>query len=131
MKITKNEIRRHYDKLRKIYGHFGLSVVNDVMAIQRLDVLDKTLHRHATMACNVPLSETQTRHHERFELEAIAEVETMLPKLKGKIFVNGDPRGFALKIHDEHRGDLIYESGVHRDWGGYGCLSPSAQLGGE
>jgi hypothetical protein len=41
-------------------------------------------------------------------------------------FVNGDPRGYALKLNndtDEQR-ELILDCGLQRDWGGYGLLSP-------
>lgn len=34
------------------------------------------------------------------------------------LFVNGDPRGYALKVQPEHAGDL------RKDWGGYGLLAP-------
>lgn len=43
------------------------------------------------------------------------------------IFVNRDPRGYALKIDDawmrEHR------PGLHQDWGGYGIIAP--EIGAE
>ena len=39
------------------------------------------------------------------------------------IFVNRDPRGYALKIEDEwmraHR-----DTNLHSDWGGYGIIAP-------
>ena len=38
------------------------------------------------------------------------------------VFVNRDPRGYALKIEDEY----VRANGlqIHRDWGGYGILAP-------
>ena len=125
--ITKTKIRNNYEKLRAVYGPLGLSSVNDVWALHRLDQLEVKLHHHAEMACNVPLSENQERYHERYEKNAIAEVERMLPMLVGKMFVNGDPRGYALKIHDKH-GELIESCGIATDWGRYGLIAPSAQF---
>lgn len=40
-----------------------------------------------------------------------------------KVFINGDPRGYALKIDDKYR-DRLHSVGIHRDWGGYGIIAP-------
>jgi hypothetical protein len=36
------------------------------------------------------------------------------------IFVNRDPRGYALKI----RSEVAVHLSIHRDWGGYGIIAP-------
>ena len=38
------------------------------------------------------------------------------------IFVNGDCRGYALKIFDDYirKNDIT----IYRDWGGYGIIAP-------
>ena len=38
------------------------------------------------------------------------------------VFVNGDPRGYALKIDEAYVREHKLE--IHRDWGGYGILAP-------
>jgi hypothetical protein len=55
-----------------------------------------------------------------------AMVEKALGKLPPGFFVNGDPRGHALKIdNDNAQGqELIQRLNLHRDWGQYGILSP-------
>lgn len=46
------------------------------------------------------------------------------------VFVNLDPRGYALKIDDEwvrdQRADhrTAYKAAIHQDWGGYGIIAP-------
>ena len=40
-----------------------------------------------------------------------------------KVFINGDPRGYALKIDDKYQ-DRLHKVGIHRDWGGYGIIAP-------
>ena len=66
-----------------------------------------------------------------------------MPKLAGLVTINSDPRGAAIKItpyiddenHDTKHGchanpkhaELICESGIGRDWGGYGMLAPQYQ----
>lgn len=39
------------------------------------------------------------------------------------VFLNGDPRGYALKIEDEWLRDRP-EVRIHKDWGGYGIIAP-------
>lgn len=36
------------------------------------------------------------------------------------VFINRDPRGYALKIESEYARDVR----IHRDWGGYGIIAP-------
>jgi hypothetical protein len=38
------------------------------------------------------------------------------------VFLNGDARGYALKIDDEYVRNNNLE--IHKDWGGYGILAP-------
>lgn len=46
------------------------------------------------------------------------------------VFINRDPRGYALKIDDEwirkQRADhrTAYKAVIHQDWGGYGIIAP-------
>jgi hypothetical protein len=51
------------------------------------------------------------------DFAAIRKMPRIVP-----VFLNGDPRGYSLKIEDswmrEHKAEL------HRDWGGYGILAP-------
>jgi len=43
------------------------------------------------------------------------------PELYKAVFINGDPRGYALKIKDE----FVRENNltIYQDWGGYGILA--------
>ena len=38
------------------------------------------------------------------------------------VFINHDPRGYALKIQSEYVAEQNLR--IHRDWGGYGILAP-------
>lgn len=44
------------------------------------------------------------------------------PEQAEHIFINQDPRGYALKIKDEYT--RAHDLKIHRDWGGYGILAP-------
>jgi hypothetical protein len=49
----------------------------------------------------------------------------MFPDLAIDLYINTDPRGYALKINDEVMRSGKYDVvGLDRDWGGYGLLSP-------
>lgn len=37
-----------------------------------------------------------------------------------KVFLNGDPRGYALKLTEKASKSVK----IHKDWGGYGILAP-------
>lgn len=61
------------------------------------------------------------------ECEAVtALVAVALGKLPPGFFVNRDPRGYALKVDNEHLAGraLIEAVRLHTDWGSYGILSP-------
>lgn len=53
-------------------------------------------------------------------------VGDVLGKLPPGFFVNGDARGYALKIdNDNPEGKALIDAvKLHTDWGGYGILSP-------
>lgn len=53
--------------------------------------------------------------------EIIPAVRRILGRLPDGFFVNGDPRGYALKI-DNDKSSI--PDGMHTDWGGYGILAP-------
>lgn len=42
-----------------------------------------------------------------------------------RVWFNGDPRGYALKI------DLQAGETLHRDWGGYGIIAPEIDKNGD
>ncbi len=43
------------------------------------------------------------------------------------VFINRDPRGYALKIREE----AVMGMRIHRDWGGYGIIAPEIGRNGE
>lgn len=40
------------------------------------------------------------------------------------VFINRDPRGYALKIEDSWVSKNYETKPIHRDWGGYGIIAP-------
>ena len=133
MAMTENKIRKHYDQLMPAYRRLGLPVVGDVQLLRRLAIIEKTLHKWAEDACSVQLDERTERRRETLEASMLDEVRAMLPVMADAVISNGDPRGWALKLHDwklksfyeEH--DVPASERLARDWGGFGLLSPDAQ----
>lgn len=54
----------------------------------------------------------------RMDAAAIDKVARILGYRPAGVFINGDPRGYALKIQPEHAADLP------KDFGGYGIIAP-------
>lgn len=104
--------------------------------------LEREAHRGATAHCN---GETFTYHSTTsrhmgpflfgrdenawglFQDRINGEIRTIFGKLPPGSFVNGDARGYSLKIDPENSAGkaLIESAGMHTDWGGNGILSPT------
>ena len=82
---------------------------------ERLLRVERKAHRLAERHCND--STLTEEHQERLEKRYIKEVLEILGYLPDGFFINGDPRGYALKIEGE---SLI----SYTDWGGYHILAP-------
>ena len=115
-------IKKHGEDIKKI---FSLPASTDPIK------LCKSLRRLETEAQTI-----QTTHGNGFyEVAANKEAQLMIklkkllmPKatveefLKFGIFLNTDPRGYALKIPD----DIVKENAwtIHKDWGEFGIIAP-------
>ncbi len=138
--MTENQIRKQYNEIMKSYRAAGLSVVGDVLMLVRIDQIEQKLHEKAEHLCNYQVDDKWYDRLDSLTARYVAEIEEYLPKLKGMIYVNRDPRGAALKItpyidtddHDTRHGcdanpvheKMIREMGFTTDWGGYGMLAP-------
>ena len=77
----------------------------------------------ALRRCNGP--EFAEGQYEAKTADVLAKVDGLLHYERDhvRVFLNGDPRGYALKIDDDWmraRPDVR----LHRDWGDYGILAP-------
>ena len=99
------------------------SLTNDEAPYQfdlfiKLSKLEAQASRITSAECNGDISEDIAGP----KLDRIKnKVLQLLPKLDKKdFFINGDPRGYALKIREQKAKEL----GIYTDWGGYGILTP-------
>ena len=121
MKANKKEllysrITKHGQDLKRV---FNLDPTTDpVKLCKKLLRLENKAHRLATDYCNgdVDQIEFDTKGN-----KILKKVETIL-KDKKHLLLNGDARGYALKIKDDFL--RINNLSIYRDWGGYGIIAP-------
>jgi len=79
--------------------------------------------RHALRICNDE-HYTQEAQDKKTDSLKVRLLEILGPTCEGvgklKVFINLDPRGYALKITSEDAEGLD----IHKDWGGYGIIAP-------
>ena len=97
---------------RQLLAIFPNAIERDPVELcRKLRRLESTAHKAAEDYCNV----------QDFDWEsASAKHAAKVAKLLGddRVWVNGDPRGYALKI------DLAPGEKLYSDWGGYGIIAP-------
>ena len=121
MKATKKEvlysrITKHGQDLKRV---FNLDpTIDPVKLCKKLLRLENKAHRLATDYCNGDINQIE------FDTQGnkiLTKVETIL-KDKKNLFLNGDARGYALKINDDFL--RINNLSIYRDGGGYGIIAP-------
>lgn len=82
--------------------------------------------RSERLSCDESYTRNGYGLSEADKARVVEMVRAALGTLPPGFFVNGDPRGHALKIdNDDPQGrELIEAVRLHRDMGGYGILSP-------
>lgn len=120
-----------------LLGIFPCATERDPVALcKKLRRLEVEAARGALAYCN---GEMETPAWEEFSDKILARVEKILQTRLmlsdvPPVLVNGDPRGYTLKISDEWmaRDCAGHRTGkkLHKDWGGYGILAPDLSEGG-
>ena len=105
---------RHLQTLSKLAGGDCPPYPFELLAT--LQRLENKAHRITTADCN---GEIDTEIAEKQLTKIADKVRSLLPNAK-TFFINGDPRGNALKI----KADEARELGMYTDFGGYGILCP-------
>ena len=116
-----SEITKHGQNLLTI---FPAATENDpVKLAKKLFSLESKAHRLTEKLCDCLPEATATAANA--ELEKIGVKVRQILGIAADaphVFINHDPRGYALKINDSWLRDnnLV----LYRDWGGYGILAP-------
>lgn len=117
--IQRESIERHGIQLLAIFPE--AKERNPIRLCAKLRRIQSTVDDPILRHCNVGLTESE---QDRAEVKALDGLDRLLSwRSSGvPVFVNWDPRGYALKIRDEwvrqHGAEIL------RDWGGYGIIAP-------
>ena len=114
------QIKQHGENLKTL---FNVDIDGDTLS-RKIHRIEVKAHRLSTDYCNGVID------GDKWEIETEKILKTLDKVLNFKsqgipVFVNGDARGYALKIDDsfitgyKSKGGIIYT-----DWGGYGILAP-------
>lgn len=112
-------ILRHGFALQRIFPKTkNTGPVSLYKALHRLEV---EAHRCAERECSEVLPEGYV---ERKRASILKRLDAILgfEEANIQVFVNGDPRGYALKIEDTTVKTLNLD--IYKDWGGYGIICP-------
>ena len=102
-------LKRLFPKLRRL---------DDAEVLSKLSRLEAKQSRNAVAYCN---GDMQTDEYGfRTERIGIQVIELLGNKVKPILILNGDPRGYGLKLDEEWSKDKK----ITRDWGWAGILSP-------
>ena len=114
--ILYSRITKHGQDLKAV---FNLDQdIDPVKLCKRLFRLENKAHKLALDFCNGEIDQLEWDQKAN---KILTKVEAIL-KNKKVLFLNGDARGYALKIDDEYiRNNNL---NIHRDWGGYGIVAP-------
>ena len=107
-------IKKHGDNLKAIFK----IDIDSTKLCKMLFRLENKAHQLATDFCNGDINQLEwdTKGD-----KILAKVETIL-KDKKNLLLNGDARGYALKIDDKYIRDNNLT--IYRDFGGYGIIAP-------
>jgi hypothetical protein len=123
MSARKDEamLRYGFTLLRIFPGARNLYDGHPVSLYKRLHRLEAEAHRLAERECNENLPDG---YSERKTASILKRLDAILGFRSAGIpvFVNGDPRGYALKVDDKYVREHKLE--MSTDWGGYGILCP-------
>ena len=123
---TLEAVTKHGEQLKAI---FRLPTEVDPVALcRRVRRIEREAHDLTTRDCNGQVS---VDVREATEATLLKRLDSLLgfEARRVPVFVNGDCRGYALKIDDEWM-RAHPEFRLHQDWGGYGIIAPDL-TGGE
>lgn len=127
---TKWELERFQNHCLQLEA---LGAEDGVIAYNKLRSIEKRAHKVAEDDCNFGIEESE---YEKRMDKIRAEVKKVFGgKLPIGFFINGDPRGYALKIKEEQNRIFVNSDDGknhdtyainYRDFGGYGILAPDS-----
>ena len=123
MKTTKKQIVKHGENLNAIFN----TGLEPLVLCKKLRRLETKAHKLATDYRNGENGVNSENWEQKCEpiLKAVKNIlfaQSFNVRRNYAIFLNGDARGYALKIDSEHVKAKNLQ--IYTDWGGYGILAP-------
>lgn len=116
-----SEITKHGQNLLTIFP--AATEKDPVKLAKKLFRLEVRAHRLTERLCDsIPEAEIVAANAELDKIGIRVQQILGIAADASHIFINHDPRGYALKVNDSwlrDNGHVLY-----RDWGGYGILAP-------
>jgi hypothetical protein len=111
------QIRSHGQHIQAIFGIGG----DPVELSKRLRRIEAKAHALTTRVCN---GQVDIAAYDAQAAKILNSLDTVLGfRAKGiPVFLDGDPRGYALKIDDEYT--RSHNLRISTDWGGFGLVAP-------
>ena len=119
--ILYKRIQEHGKNLNAIF----LTKYSSIGLCKKLFRLETKAHKLATDWCNGDVNSARFNLDSFKILEKVKEILNIKNKDQFNVFVNGDARGYALKLKSE----FVRDKTIHRDWGGYGIIAPDFREG--
>lgn len=113
-----DRILKHGNHLKTIFPNCKLEPVALCKKVHKLEIEANQL---ATDYCNGVVDCAVWETKTKIMLRVL--VNMLGPTKNGtgmSLFINGDCRGYALKLEDDTSRDLT----IYKDWGGYGIIAP-------
>ena len=118
-------ILQHGLDLKRAFFADPYDGIGPVALCKQLHRLEVKATRVTEAYCNGAASMADV---DRMEKSVMASLERLFGKervVEAGMFINTDPRGYALKVSEEWTRAYTANGGrLHRDWGGYGILAP-------
>lgn len=129
------DIERHGNQLNAIFD----TGIDPVTLCKKLHVIERRAHHVTECLCNTntlhlhelnrytgyDVPQATEEEQDKFFDAILKKVYSILKpteEQKAAIFINHDPRGYALKIRDSYMRE--HNINMYQDWGGYGILAP-------
>lgn len=113
------QIKQHGENLKAL---FNINDDPDKLS-RKIHSLEVKAHKLATDYCNVE-NGVDSENWEDLTDKILYKLDKIVNfRSQGiPVFVNGDARGYALKIDDDYV--KAHNLKIHTDWGGFGILAP-------
>ena len=110
-----SQINQHGQRLNNLFN----TGIENVELCKKLFRLENRVHRLAEDYCNGYIQ------YDEFDKDSdnlMQEVASILNTEESNLFINGAPRGYAIKFNQEFTNKNI--KNMYRDLGGYGIVAP-------